>query len=134
MLGTEAGDVDYLDTLLNKNAFLPKRCVIILNEGLVASGRSPVAAFESIINHPVVRKARDVEAVTAFMPALSCMAAVIDRGLSFPDFADGAQTPGFPRTSIFDRTRVRRWFEDDMPAFFNAILSSWLPRLSHDHF
>lgn len=59
---------------------------------------------------------------------------LIDRGLSFPDFADGAQTPGFPRTSIFDRTRVRRWFEDDMPAFFNAILSSWLPRLSHDHF
>lgn len=134
VLGTEAGDVDYLDTLLNKKAFLPKKSLIVLNEGLVASGRSPLAAFEPIINHPVVRKARDTGAVTAFMPALSCMAAVTDRGLSFSDFADGTQTPGLPRTSIFDRARVRRWFENDMPGFFNAIPSSWLPRLRDGHF
>lgn len=130
ILGTESGDLDYLDTLRNVKMFLPKKSLIVLNEGLVASGRDPAAAFESIRNHPVVLKAMEAGAEAAFMPALSCMAAVTDRGLSFADFADGKQVAGFPNTSMFDRTRVRRWFERDMPAFFDTIPPGWMPRVA----
>ncbi len=130
VLGTEAGDIDYLDTLQSIKMFLPKKSLIVLNEGLVGSGRDPASAFEPIGNHPVVQKALNAGAKAAFMPALSCMAAVTDRGLSFADFANGKQVAGFPNTSMFDRARVRRWFERDMPAFFSKIQPGWLPRLA----
>lgn len=129
LAGTEAGDTDYLDDLQSQKLFLPKKSLIILNEGLVTSGRSPMVAFEPILGHPVIRRAMAAGAKTAFMPALSCMTQVTDRGLSFTDFMNGVQTEGRPTTSIFDRARVRRWYEQEFPAFLRGIPLDYLPRL-----
>ncbi|MGI4802256.1 MAG: hypothetical protein ACRYG8_51120 [Janthinobacterium lividum] len=129
LVGTEAGDIDYLDELQSHKLFLPRKSLIILNEGLVTSGRLPKNAFAQILSHPVIKKARAGGAVPVFMPALSCMAQVTDRGLSFADFMNGIQKEGHPTTSIFDRARVRRWFELEFPAFLQSIPADYLPRL-----
>ena len=61
------------------------------------------------------------------MPALSCMAAVTDRGMSFTDFASGKQVDGFPESSFFDHERVWLWLNRDIPNMFLRIPAEWLP-------
>lgn len=129
VIGTEAGDVDYLDALANEKLFVPEKTLIVLNEGLVAHGRTPSKAFEQILRHRVIANARNAGARVVFMPSLTCMAEVTDRGLTFADFANGVQADGHPPTSVFDRARVRRWFEQDFPSFLRKIPTDWLPRL-----
>ncbi len=130
LVGTEAGDIDYLDQLQSQKLFLPKKSLVILNEGLVTSGRQPRNAFAPILSHPVIKRALASGAELVFMPALSCMAQVTDRGLTFADFIEGVQKEGHPTTSIFDRARVRRWFERDFPGFLSEIPAEYLPRLA----
>ena len=129
VIGTEAGDVDYLDALANDKLFVPEKTLIVLNEGLVAHGRTPSKAFEPIMRHRVVQGAVRAGARIVFMPSLSCMAEVTNRGQSFADFANGVQVDGHPVSSIFDRARVRRWFERDFPTFLGDVPADWLPRL-----
>lgn len=130
LLGTETADLDYLAQFQDKGNFMPPQTILVLNEGLVTSGRDPHTAFAPILAHPVVQRATDAGARPVFMPALGCMAAVTDRKLSFRDFADDKQAPGFPETSFFDQELVALWLERDMPDFFREIPETWLPRLA----
>ena len=61
------------------------------------------------------------------MPALSCMAEVTDRGLTFEDAAAGVVKPGQAPMSLFDPTRVAEWWTRKMPAFFEQFPTEWRP-------
>lgn len=129
LLGTEAADLDYLAQFQDKGNFMPPQTILVLNEGLVTTGREAHTAFRQILTHPVVLRATEEGAQVAFMPALGCMAAVTDRKMSFRDFADDKQVPGFPETSFFDQELVALWLEREMPRFLEEIPANWLPRL-----
>ena len=125
--GPEQADLDYLDQFAESGAFLPKATVIVLNAGLVLSGRSAEGAFGPVMQSPVVLAAIKRGARIVRMPALTCMSEVTDRGLTFADAAAGKVKPGQKPMSLFDPTRVNEWWTKKMPAFFGQFPPEWLP-------
>ncbi len=128
VLGSDRADLDYLERFTQDQSFLPAATVIVLNSGLVTTGRSAHLAFEPLFDHPVVLEALMRGAKAIQMPALGCLSEVIDRGLSFRDFADGRQKDGHPETSFFDQERVWLWLNKAMPEFLLDIPPEWMPR------
>lgn len=126
-VGTEQADLDYLSRNLDNGTFRPEATMIVLNSGLITSGRSANGAFSSVVRHPAVIAAANAGAKIAVMPALACMAEVTDRSISFADAAEGRVRPGQPPMSLFDPVRVREWWTKKMPAFFGEFPAGWLP-------
>ena len=127
-VGPEKADIDYLDHFAQTESFLPQATVIVLNAGLVLSGRSAEGAFETVLAMPAVTAAVRRGARVVMMPALSCMAEVTDRGISFTDAAENRVRPGQAPMSLFDPVRVREWWTKKVPAFFDGFPPEWLPR------
>ncbi len=126
-VGPEQADLDYLDTFARNASFMPKATMIVMNAGLVLSGRSPKAAFAPIMDNSALKAAVPRGAKIALFPALSCMAEVTDRGLTFEEAAAGQVKPGQQPMSMFDPTRVREWWTKKVPDFFAKFPPEWLP-------
>jgi hypothetical protein len=54
-IGPERADLDYLEQFAEVDMFMPRASVIVLNTGLVLSGRSAKGAFQSVLEHSVRR-------------------------------------------------------------------------------
>jgi hypothetical protein len=126
-VGPERADLDYLEHFASGGLFLPEATMIVLNAGLVLSGRSAGGAFAAVRQHPAFRAAVEKGARIVMMPPLVCMAEVTDRGLTFSEAADGTIKPSQEPLSIFDRPRVHRWWRFEMPDFFRQFPDEWLP-------
>jgi hypothetical protein len=126
-LGPERADLDYLEQYAEKDMFMPAATVVVLNAGLVLSGRSTEGAFAAIGQHPAIKSASARAARIIVMPALTCMAAVTDRGLTFSEAMAGVKKPGRDALSLFDRARVNRWWTKEVPDFFGRFPADWLP-------
>lgn len=55
-VGPEQADLDYLARFSETGSFLPDKTVIVLNEGLVLSGRSSRNAFAAVLSSPGVER------------------------------------------------------------------------------
>jgi hypothetical protein len=131
-IGPETADLDYLEQFAEVDMFMPAASVIVLNAGLVISGKSAVGAFNSILEHPAITSALKKGAKVAMMPALTCMSEVTDRGLTFTAAMNGEAREGGQPLSLFDRARVNRWWSRDVPTFFSKIPRDWLPLAAAD--
>lgn len=125
-LGPERADLDYLEHFAEDDRFLPKRTMVVLNAGLVLSGRSAVGAFAAIRDTKAYRRAAAKGAVVAVMPPLACMAEVTDRGLSFADAALGKVKSGQAPMGMFDPARVNKWWGEQIPQLFGEFPADWL--------
>src|SRR5580698_2518280 len=99
LLGSDLDDLAYLRDI--ETTLKPRHTAIILNEGMVPSGRSPLAPFEPVISHSVFKTSVDRGAKVLKMPRLGCMQEVDRRGLSFGDAQSGLVKAGqepFPFT------------------------------------
>jgi hypothetical protein len=126
-VGPEQADLDYLDSFSKEEVFMPEATMIVMNAGLVLSGRSPRAAFAPIAENAALKAALARGAKVAMFPALTCMAEVTDRGLTFEEAAAGKVKPGQQPMSMFDPTRVREWWTKKVPDFFDKFPPEWLP-------
>jgi hypothetical protein len=126
-VGPEQADLDYLDSFSKTDVFVPDATMIVMNAGLVLSGRSATAAFGPIRENTVLRAALQRGARVTMFPALTCMAEVTDRGLTFEEAAAGKVKPGQQPMSMFDPTRVREWWTKKVPDFFDKFPPEWLP-------
>jgi hypothetical protein len=126
-IGPEKADLDYLEQFAGVDMFMPEASVIVMNGGLVLSGRSVAGAFKPILDHPAIEAAMKQGAQLAMMPALTCMSAVTDRGLTFAAAMNGETKAGGEPLSLFDRARVNRWWSRDVPRFFDSLPADWLP-------
>jgi hypothetical protein len=126
-VGPERADLDYLEHFAQHGLFLPEATVIVLNAGLVLSGRSAQGAFAAVSQHAAFRAALDKGAKVVMMPTLTCMAQVTDRGITFSEAAAGRVKPGQERLSFFDQARVNRWWTREVPEFFGQFPPEWLP-------
>ncbi|MDE1905506.1 MAG: FAD-binding oxidoreductase [Rhodospirillales bacterium] len=126
-IGPEKADLDYLEQFAEVDMFMPTASVIVMNGGLVLSGRSVSGAFKPILEHPAIDAATKKGAQFAVMPALNCMSQVTDRGLTFAEAANGHAKSGGAPLSFFDKLRVNRWWTQDVPAFFESFPREWLP-------
>ena len=128
VLGPDVADLDYLKLSMDGGLFMPST-LLVLNSGLVRSGRSVEAAFAEVTGHKVFADAVAQGAQVVWFPALICMAAVSDRGLTFNEAKRGGAKPGQEPLSFFDQARVEIFWEDHIPAFFAEIPSDWLPAM-----
>jgi len=126
-VGSEQADLDYLERFADQGLFLPKATVIVLNAGLVLSGKSAVAAFTAIRQNRAFKAATDAGARAVMLPNLSCMSQITDRGLTFAQAAAGQAKEGQEPLSFFDQARVNRWWTRDIPGFFGQFPPEWLP-------
>jgi hypothetical protein len=126
-IGPEKADLDYLEQFAEVDGFMPAASVIVLNSGLVLSGRSAGGAFKAILDHRAIKSALKRGAKVAIMPALSCMAQVTDRGLTFAEAMNGGTGEGNEPVALFDRMRVNKWWSRDIPEFFASLPREWLP-------
>jgi hypothetical protein len=130
VLGPEMADLDYLAGFLKGSRFAPEATLLVLNEGLILSQRSPEAAFAEVKKHPAFLDARKNGAVPVSFPRLPCMADVTDRGLTFEDAMNGLAKNGKPPLSLFNKPRVRRWWTEDVMRFFvDEVPLLWLPEM-----
>lgn len=129
VLGPEMADLDYLERFMSENLLTPEATLIVLNNGLVLSGRSAHFAFAAVKEHPALLEAIEHGAKLVLMPRLSCMSQVTDRHLTFVDAMNGVTKPGTPSLSFFDQERVAVWWEREMPQFFASIPALWLPAM-----
>ena len=129
VVGAEMADLDYLERFLAENLLAPEATLIVLNDGLVLTGRSANFAFANVREHPALISAMMRGAEVVLMPKLACMSQVTDRGLTFADAMNGVNKPGAVPLSFFDQERVAMWWERDLPAFFATIPPLWLPAM-----
>ena len=129
VLGPEMADLDYLERFLTESLLAPEATLIVLNDGLVLTGRSAHFAFAGVKQHPALIDAVLGGAKVVLMPKLSCMSQVTDRVLTFTDAMNGVDKPGAAPLSFFDQERVAVWWERDLPAFFASIPELWLPEM-----
>jgi len=130
VIGPELADLDYLGRFQEENLFAPDATIIVLNSGLVLSGRSTGVAFSQVASHETVQTVMRKGAVMVVMPRLACMSQVTDRGFTFMEAMSGVSKNGHPPLALFDKARVRRWWNEDLPVFYNeGIPALWLPEI-----
>lgn len=122
LLGSDLDDLSYLRDL--ETVFAPPHTVVILNEGMVPSGRSPLSAFEPIISHSVFKAAVDRGARVLRMPRLGCMQDVDRRRLGFQDAENGRVKPGQDRIGPTMQQMIFMW-RREMESAFSSI-SPWI--------
>ncbi len=127
VIGPDQADVDYLKHYMKNDLFAPEATLIVLNGGLVLSGRSIAGAFAEVREHPVIKEAISRGARLAVMPALTCMSKVTDRGLTFDEAAEGISKGKLGRMSFLDQERVAIWWQRAIPEFLTTIPADWLP-------
>lgn len=129
VVGPEVADLDYLERFQAEALFAPEATVIVLNGGLVLTGRSINSAFENVRRHPVITAAMLSGARVLTFPKLACMSEVTDRHLSFADAMKRVERPGIEPLAFFDPPRVDIWWKRDLPAFFGSFPPLWLPEM-----
>lgn len=129
VIGAEMADLDYLERFLADDLLAPEATMIVLNDGLVLTGRSADSAFENVRKHPAIQGAMAAGAQVRLFPKLSCMSQVTDRHLTFADAMNGVNKPGMPPLSFFDQERVSVWWERELPKFFGSVPPLWLPEM-----
>jgi hypothetical protein len=130
VLGPEPADLDYLKLSIEGEFFTPAATVLVVNTGLLVSGRSAERAFSEVCDHRVVVGALEKGAKLVRFPALACMSAIIEQGLSFPDGMRGAAMPGHQSMTFLDQARVQIFWDDHVPAVFAEIPAEWLPAMA----
>ena len=124
-LGSDLDDLAYLRDIEDSARFQPRQTVIVLNEGLVPTGRVARSAFGPIIDHEVFRKVLDRGAVVVRMPMLACMHEIERRRLSFADAEAGLVKPGQDRIGPVNRQLIAIWRREMSAAFAN--IAQWMP-------
>jgi hypothetical protein len=122
VLGSDLDDLAYLRDL--ETVFAPQHTAIILNEGMVPAGRSALAAFTPLIEHPIFKAAQDRGAVVLKMPKLGCMQEIDRRRLSFEAAENGEVKPGQDRIGPTMRQMITLWRRDMATSF--ASIQPWI--------
>jgi hypothetical protein len=114
LLGSDVDDLAYLRDL--ETVFAPPHTAIVLNAGMVPTGRSPTTAFAPILEHPVFLDAITRGAKVLKMPRLGVMQDVDARRLSFAAATEGAALPPTARQMVqMWRRDMEKAFEEVTP-------------------
>jgi len=123
-LGCEVDDLSYLRDIETVSGFRPKHTILVLNEGMVPTGRVSRTAFEPIVNHEVFREVIARGAKVTRMPRLVCMHEVESRRLSFADAEANAVKPGQAKIGPINKQLISRW-RAEMENSFDSV-DQWI--------
>ena len=123
-LGPTFDDFNHIMNIYEKGYFRSERSILVLNESLVAAGKSAGGAFDFVFSHPRF-KAIDEDARSAIMPRLACMEAMRNESLSFYEAAEGKRGLSGRPMSLGHQFMVKTWInrmEENL-----SDLDAWLP-------
>jgi hypothetical protein len=125
--GPERDDFEHILSLWNSNVFRPDRSLLVLNEHLVPSGRSPQGAFRDVLGRPEIERMADEGLRVVVMPRLPSMSQVREAGLSLIDAMQGKPgNKGVPLDPV-RAFMVKAWFRSLETAFAQVEALEWLP-------
>ncbi len=132
LLGPIVADIDHFDATLlkgsGKNLNSRKaEMLFVLNAGLIRGDASPLKAFDPIFASSLIMDAMANGAAITMLPQLKCLDAVLERGLTFRDASDRKTPAGVAPLSIFDVSRVYKWWTEGLDTMFSRIPADWLP-------
>jgi hypothetical protein len=123
-LGPTIDDFNHVMTIHEKGFFRAERSLFVLNESLVAAGKSAGGAFDFVIDDPRFKQIEgDVRAV--MMPRLACMDVMRRERLTFQEAAEGQRGRSGRPMSLGHQFMVKTWInrmEENL-----SDLGAWLP-------
>lgn len=125
LIGPNLDDLAYLQSVEANATFAPARTILILNEGLISSGRSEQRAFEQVMAHRVFAEVVERGGRVVRMPRLGCLHEVEARRVSFAAAEAGHSKGGVPPLGLVNRQRVSIWLREMNAAF--APVAEFLP-------
>jgi hypothetical protein len=125
LIGPDRDDLAFLRDLEEGGLFAPRATILVLNEGLVPSGRSVQTAFQPILEHPIFVAAVARGAKAIWMPRLAPAHEVNDRRLTFAAAEASRVKDGQSVIGPWNRQLIAKW-RHDMETNF-AEVAAWLP-------
>ena len=125
--GPEMDDFEHVLAIWRAGYFSSKRSVLVFNENLVTQGRTPVGAFEPIMNRPEIKEIMLGGVEIVFMPRLPCMNEMRRLGLSFLDAIHNKPGSGGKPLDPVRQFMVLTWHKKMVTAFEKAGAIGWLP-------
>jgi hypothetical protein len=123
-LGPEEEDLKHVLSIWDAGYFRPKRCLLVLNEGVIREGKTVAGAFERTIAHAGFEKMVEAGAQPVLMTRLACMDDIRQLGIGFYDAASGAgETPLDPVQQFM----VEVWLADLETKRREVGADRWLP-------
>jgi hypothetical protein len=122
--GHEDEDLQHITRLAEDGAFLPKRTVLVLNQGMVPAGRNAKRAFARLTETTQFHALLDRGATVVTIPRLACMEKV---NRLHPDFYTAAELDSIRDKSLnlVECHQVRAWLAEMERSFGNVL--TWLP-------
>lgn len=126
-MGPDMEDFDHLLTIVDAGFFNASHTVLVMNEHLVRSGKTPVGAFDAILGRPelVEIAGRGVKLVR--MPRLIYMEQMRKVGLGFYDVAAGKKGSDGKPMDPLAQFAAKRWIEALEQQFQSNGIEEWLP-------
>jgi hypothetical protein len=126
LLGPDADDLAYLRDVETDGLFAPEATVIVFNEALVPSHRTPSTAFtETVQGHPILAKTLDRGAKLVWMPRLEPAQEIDTRRLTFAAAEVSKVKEGQTPIGPWKRQQITLWRRSMEAAF--APVADWLP-------
>jgi hypothetical protein len=123
--GPEMDDFEHILTIWRAGYFRARRSILLFNEHLVPSGRTPAGAFDGIRSRPELKQLVEDGIRPMRVARLPCMAEVRASGLSFLEAAGGGRDGKF-----LDPVRqfmVKQWIGKIQGEFERIGATEWLP-------
>lgn len=126
-LGPDLEDFRHATQLLTSGEFKCERTLLVLNEGVIRQGQTTAGAFDAIVTRDEYRALMQGGARPMFMPRLTCMAVLRERGLRFYDVLD--RSPGGPGEKISPTLyhMTKTWLANFEREVETAGVAEWLP-------
>jgi hypothetical protein len=126
LLGPDTDDLAYLRDVETDNLFAPEATILIFNEALVPSHRTPRAAFtETVETHPILAKTLERGARLVWMPRLEPAQDIDTRRLTFAAAEASKVKEGQTPIGPWKRQQIATWRRAMETAF--APVAEWLP-------
>jgi hypothetical protein len=126
-LGPDTEDFRHAAEILRSGEFPSERTVLVMNEGVIRHGQTTEGAFESILAQPELAVLAEQGVLVMFLPRLTCMSVLRERGLGFYDAAAMRLDKNGVRASPTLAHMTKSW----LAAFEREVnghdLADWLP-------
>jgi hypothetical protein len=126
-MGPDKADFEHVLSIFRAGYFRPHQSLLVLNENLIPSGKSPAGAFKPVMALPEFGEMLAAGVQPINMPLLPCMDKVRETGIGFYDAGAGKKGANGMPLGPTHRFMVRNWLKAIETQIAEAGATEWLP-------
>ena len=127
LIGPDMDDFDHILAIHRARYFSVSRAILVMNESLIRTGKSPFGAFDPITARPEFNEMAETGMRFVFMPRLICMAEMRRAGLTFYEAAEGRNGKDGTALDPVRQFMVKSWLDRMEKEFEENCVAEWLP-------